>query len=247
MSVYIYDNAITQKLSDILDDTRISIVPFEVAFRKSGAISDDVRLPFVSVNRQGYSLTTQTKSFPGYMEGKYKQRVNPEQEVYFRNSYIPISINYTLDVVTRDRQENDELCRELILYIHRKPELIAQISYKNIAQRFGFHWFLGNDIIDNSEIAEFENRGQYYRSTMTLVVDEAQLFYIKTVNPIDNKTPIFDEDGKIVDPDSGEIITEEEYTRQFTKYKITFVAQELSETKPEEVIYTIPKDDGEYL
>lgn len=234
MSVYIYDKAITQKFKDILGDSRVSIVPFEAAFLKSGAVSEDVTLPFVSVNRQGYSLTEQTKSFPGYMQGKFNKRINPEQEVYFINSYIPISIQYNLDIVTRDRQENDELCRELILYIHRKPELLAEISYKDITQHFGFHWFLGNDIVDNSEIAEFENRGQYYRSTMSLVVDEAQLFYIKIINPLDDKKAEFDENGNLKDKD---------YQRQFSKYKITFVAQEYSDSKPEEVIYTIPKED----
>ena len=88
--------------------------------------------------------------------------------------------------------------------------------------------------MDNSEIAEFENRGQYYRSTMSLVVDEAQLFYIKIINPLDDKKAEFDENGNLKDKD---------YQRQFSKYKITFVAQEYSDSKPEEVIYTIPKED----
>ena len=87
-------------------------------------------------------------------------------------------------VVTRNREENDELCRELILYIHRHPELIAEVTYLGITQRFGFHWFLGNDIVDNSEIAEFENRGQYYRSTLSMVVDEAQLLYVEKYVPV---------------------------------------------------------------
>ena len=53
MSVYIYDKAIVEKFKEILGDPRISIVPFENAFRKSGVDGDDVTLPFVSISRQG--------------------------------------------------------------------------------------------------------------------------------------------------------------------------------------------------
>lgn len=238
MSVYIYDKAIEQKLKDILGDSRISIVPFEVAFRKSGANSkDDVKLPFVSVNRTGYSLSTLNKTITGYMVGKPKGIINPDQETYVRNSYIPINVNYTLDVVTRNRQENDELCRELIIYIHRNPELLAEVSYLNIIQRFGFHWFLGDDIVDNSEISDFENRGQYYRSTLSLLVDEAQLLYIKKINPLDdvpeNKIPPeFDDNGNLIkDPD-----------RMFTRFNINFIAQDILEKGEEIHIYNIPKE-----
>ena len=180
MSVYIYDKAITEKLKDILGDPRISIVPFENAFRKSGVDGDDVTLPFVSISRQGWGLTQQTKNITAYMVGKPKIK----NDIYYTNAYLPIQIQYNLDIVTRNREENDELCRELILYIHRHPELIAEVTYLGITQRFGFHWFLGNDVVDNSEISEFENRGQYYRSTLSMVVDEAQLLYVEKYIPV---------------------------------------------------------------
>lgn len=180
MSVYIYDKAIVEKFKEILGDPRISIVPFENAFRKSGVDGDDVTLPFVSISRQGWSLTQQTKNITAYMVGKSKTKNN----IYYTNAYLPIEIQYNMDIVTRNREENDELCRELILYIHRHPELIAEVTYLGITQRFGFHWFLGNDIVDNSEIAEFENRGQYYRSTLSMVVDEAHLLYVEKYVPV---------------------------------------------------------------
>ena len=62
MSIYIYDKAIIEKFKEILGDPRISIVPFESAFRRSGVDGDDVTLPFVSISRQGWSLTQQTKN-----------------------------------------------------------------------------------------------------------------------------------------------------------------------------------------
>ena len=180
MSIYIYDKAIIEKFKEILGDPRISIVPFESAFRKSGVDGDDVTLPFLSISRQGWSLTQQTKNITGYMVGKPKTK----NDIYYTNAYLPIEIHYNIDIVTRNREENDELCRELILYIHRHPELIAEVTYLGITQRFGLHWFLGNDVVDNSEISEFENRGQYYRSTLSMVVDEAQLIYVEKYVPV---------------------------------------------------------------
>ena len=180
MSIYIYDKAIIEKFKEILGDPRISIVPFESAFRKSGVDGDDVTLPFVSISRQGWSLTQQTKNITAYTVGKPKTK----NDIYYTNAYLPIEIHYNIDIVTRNREENDELCRELILYIHRHPELIAEVTYLGITQRFGFHWFLGNDVVDNSEISEFENRGQYYRSTLSMVVDEAQLIYVEKYVPV---------------------------------------------------------------
>ena len=180
MSIYIYDKAIIEKFKEILGDPRISIVPFESAFRKSGVDGDDVTLPFVSISRQGWSLTQQTKNITAYMVGKPKTK----NDIYYTNAYLPIEIHYNIDIVTRNREENDELCRELILYIHRHPELIAEVTYLGITQRFGFHCFLGNDVVDNSEISEFENRGQYYRSTLSMVVDEAQLIYVEKYVPV---------------------------------------------------------------
>lgn len=180
MSIYIYDKAIIEKFKEILGDPRISIVPFESAFRRSGVDGDDVTLPFVSISRQGWSLTQHTKNITAYMVGKPKTK----NDVYYTNAYLPIEIQYNIDITTRNREENDELCRELILYIHRHPELIAEVTYLGITQRFGFHWFLGNDVVDNSEISEFENRGQYYRSTLSMVVDEAQLIYVEKYVPV---------------------------------------------------------------
>ena len=180
MSIYIYDKAIIEKFKEILGDPRISIVPFESAFRRSGVDGDDVTLPFVSISRQGWSLTQHTKNITAYMVGKPKTK----NDIYYTNAYLPIEIQYNIDITTRNREDNDEFCRELILYVLRHPELIAEVTYLGITQRFGFHWFLGNDVVDNSEISEFENRGQYYRSTLSMVVDEAQLIYVEKYVPV---------------------------------------------------------------
>lgn len=174
MSVYSYDNALITTLKDVVGDERVSIIPFEQAFKRSGAVQDDVRLPFISVNRVGYSINRDVITQTGYMRGKLNYTVDEtNQQFYVQN--LPITINYTMDICTKERQTNDELTRELIWYFFRHPEFYARFNYKNIDHQFGFNVFLGNDIADNSEIADFDNRGQYYRSTLELIIDEAQL------------------------------------------------------------------------
>lgn len=206
MGVYLYDVALAEKFKEILGDSRVNVVPFEVAFRKSGAIADDIKFPFISINRPGWSLSNLNKSIMGYKVGKlFGVEVDGKPKV-FRNAYLPININYTIDICTRDRQENDELCRELILYFTRNPELMAKLSYGEVEQEFGFHVFIGENVVDNSEISDFETRGQYYRSTLEFLVDEAQLFVINPVSLI----------GEI-DPNAPLV---------FSKYKVEFIVSD---------------------
>ena len=60
-------------------------------------------------------------------------------------------------------------------------------------------------IVDNSEINEFENRGQYYRSTFEIVVDEAQIFMVKTTDYNKIKVTLKSYDAEGVEFDSEEI------------------------------------------
>lgn len=227
MGVYIYDTALAEKFKQILGDNRINVLPFEVAFRKSGAVSDDVIFPFISINRAGWSLSNLNRNIVAYKVGRLTQVKVGEEDKFFRNAYLPISINYTIDICTRNRQENDELCRELILYFTRNPELMAKVIYGEMEQEFGFHVFLGENITDNSEISDFETRGQYYRSTLEFVVDEAQLFIITPVEGIK------DPDSDPNDPNAPLI---------FSKYRIEFVVSDKigNEEKTE---FFIPREE----
>ena len=185
MSVYLYDESLIARLrslmSQILDDERPSIIPSEKAFTKSGHVDDEVALPFISVWRDQVQLISMNRTITGYRQGKQMQL--DEDDIITAFQYIPIRISYQLDVVTRTRQQNDELWRELVWYFTLYPNQSIEVEWEidsvPQSQTIKYNVFLGEDIVDNSELMEFEERGQYYRSTLNLIVDEAQLFFLR--------------------------------------------------------------------
>ena len=94
--------------------------------------------------------------------------------------YLPIHINYQLDVFTRTRQENDELTRELLWYFTLYPQLSLTIPY-GLDMPITWNLFFSDDVTDNSQIAEFESSGQYYRTTLNCYTDEGKLYLVNTV------------------------------------------------------------------
>lgn len=196
MSVYFYDKAITDRMRQIIRDDRVDIITPEKAFSKSLHKDDDIQMPAVSLYRPSYSLSVLNRSMPGYRQGIY---TNDTEGKLYSTQYLPITINYQCDVYTRTRIQNDELVRELLWYFTLYPQLKMTIDYQNYKQSFTFNVFLGDQLTDNSDINEFENRGQYYRTTFEMVVDEAQLFKVNVESYDEVKCTVI-----AVSPDGGE-------------------------------------------
>lgn len=88
---------------------------------------------------------------------------------------IPIQINWQLDIITRDRESNDNLLRELIFHYINYPTLEITIPY-GLDINHNFNIFFDSDIDDNSDIVNHMNKGEYFRSTMSLYTDDAYLW-----------------------------------------------------------------------
>lgn len=176
MSVYLYDTAITERIRNVLQDPNIHIVPSEKMFTKSKDANDNPAFPAVSIFRPSYSLSTLNKSISGYRIGRHEY--SAESNKLYATQTLPITINYQVDVWTKDRIQNDELVRELIWFYTLYPQQKLTLTYENYRRDFTFNCFVNEEITDNSNISEFEDKGQYYRTTFTLVVDEAQLFMV---------------------------------------------------------------------
>ena len=92
-----------------------------------------------------------------------------------RAQVIPITINYRLSVWSKDRVTNDALVRELLFYYHLRPSLMVYVGHGlNIAHKFNIYFNSG--IEDNSDIANFNNNGTYFRQDMTFYTDDAYLW-----------------------------------------------------------------------
>ena len=123
MSVYLYDEALINRIRTVINDNTVSVIPFEKVFTKQADAHDDPPMPIVSVYRQGYSLTNNgTRNIVGYRSGRFNDVQDGEAVIRYRQQYIPITIRYQIDVWTRTRQQNDEFVRELIWFFMLYPE-----------------------------------------------------------------------------------------------------------------------------
>lgn len=160
-----------------MKDNRVSVISADRAFNKAGSINDQVKLPLVTVWRPGYSFYDTVNTTAGIFRGT-PATISDDQTSITSLQYLPLHIDYQLDVFTRTREENDELVREIIWYFKLYPQIKITIPY-NLNKPITFNIFFNSDITDNSELTEFENRGQYYRSTLSMYTDEGKLFKVR--------------------------------------------------------------------
>lgn len=181
MSVYLYDEAIVNRIKSVLGNQEINIITAEKAFSKSMESQDSPQLPAISLYRDKFTLTKEVRNMPSYRTGRTEAS---EDNLVYRTQSLPITINYQIDVWTRKREQNDEFVRDLIWFFTLFPEHKLTLRYAGFVRAVKFNTFLEEDIVNNSQINDFEDKGQVYRSTLGLYVDEAQLFMVTPVNQV---------------------------------------------------------------
>lgn len=187
VGVYAYDLALVNDLRARFNlnkdgtpktNNNVYITPVDNVFNIIGDIeSDRIEFPLVSLTRIGWSLRDTKPEFMEKAGALYDVRKGTKDDKLkqVRLQAIPISINYQLDVWTRTRIDNDALTREIIWYYTLNPQLLVDIPHGLDIQHV-FNVFFENDIEDNSDIVEHQNRGQFFRQTLGLYVDDAYLW-----------------------------------------------------------------------
>lgn len=107
---------------------------------------------------------------------KVYQRIGDDNNVQdIRAAVIPITVNWRLSVWTRDRITNDAIVREILWYYHLRPTLMVYVPHGlNMAHKFNIYFNSG--IEDNSDIANHNTNGTYFRQDLTLYTDDAYLW-----------------------------------------------------------------------
>ncbi len=174
MSIYLYDKSVVDVMRTWNRDNIISITSTDVLFpfRADASGTDRVTLPAISMSRLGVELLANSKR-PMNADG-YAYRVESDRTGKLRS--VPIRIRWQLDIYTKNRQENDNLVREIILKLIAQPTFEIPIPYNNadISHKFNVH--IAPDIVDNSQIPEHLEVGEYFRSTLEIYTDDAYLF-----------------------------------------------------------------------
>lgn len=174
MSVYLYDNALVEKLKSVTQDSRIRVIPPEDTISLLAQIDKDkVEFPAIIVTRGQVSLFQNTRNQYAYLKGE-SVRLNEDSTVT-KIKPLPMRITWTINIYAVDRYSCDEITRELVFYLMTYPRCFVQVPYGiDVPQNFDL--ILDNDIEDNSDLANFSELGEYFRETLTVYTENAHMF-----------------------------------------------------------------------
>lgn len=184
-----YDDAIVNKLRSITGDDRIAVVPPESLFRYIATSTGDdrVKAPMVALTRLDYTLTRRSRT-PASSQGVPIGRSSDGKKID-ELQFIPVQIDYQLDIITRNRDDNDLLTSEIIFYFTNHPTLLVEIG-KGANVKHKFSIFFNETVEDNSDIESHISKGEYFRSTLSFYTTDAYLWKSTKEKPVYRIDPV---------------------------------------------------------
>lgn len=176
MSVYLYDEAIVDRLRKVTGDSRIHIVPPDLSVSFFAQFDKDkVEYPAIVVSR-GSTINVN--------QGLYNQvsllkgqtvRLNSDENTVSKIKTLPIRVEWNIDVYAVDRYTCDEIVRELVFYLMTYPRFSVKVPYGvDIDQNFDI--VVSPEISDNTDLVEFPNTGEIFRETIGIYTENAHLY-----------------------------------------------------------------------
>lgn len=174
MSVYLYDQALVDKLVSVTGDDRIMVIPPSDTISLLAQINKDkVTFPAIVVTRGPIKMFTDTRNQVAYLKGE-TARFNRDSTAT-KMKLLPIRIDWTINIYAVDRYSCDEITRELVFYLMTYPRCFVNVPYGvDIPQNFDL--ILDPNIEDNSDLENFSNTGEYFRTTLSLYTENAHYF-----------------------------------------------------------------------
>lgn len=187
--VYLYDEALLNKLKSWTEKTNVYIMGPEETTRTFEMIADsngdkNITLPLICLRRKGgYQINTLSNVNKTVMtyDGLMLQ-ANEEKSVTL--NAIPITISYQLDIYCKYLKEADMYAREFIFNIINHPTVKVVIPYNDLNYEHNFNIKLGQEVEDNSDIPEILFKGEYSKLSLSLDVDDAYLWDVKVRNNV---------------------------------------------------------------
>lgn len=178
--IYLYDTALLNRLKRWFNNPNITISgDTKALFTSQADINENDSFPFplVAVTRADTIGLLETNKKPKSFRSQKFDLVSDKTQINVLNA-IPINLAYQIDIYTRHRLENDNILRELVFKIINNPSL--EIEIPNSGEKtHRFNMRLRDTIIDNSDIPEHLIRGEYFRTTLEIFIDDAHLFEYK--------------------------------------------------------------------
>lgn len=189
MSAKFYDDALVDKILKWLpEEYQLRVLKPEETkrlFKINADLRNDkaMELPFIALSRKSTIRILRTGKQPLSYDGMKIRLYDREGNEIHKDSAlklngIPMTLEYQLDIYTRNLDEAEEYVRNLTFKFINNPELTITIPYNDCKVMHNSTIYIDNDIEDTSDIPERLVPGEFSRYTMTLTIDNAYLFSV---------------------------------------------------------------------
>lgn len=184
MSVYLYDEALVQKLKGWTENTQVNVYSPDDTRRLFEVIADNtndkpIQLPIICLRRKPGINVLHTGKKPLSFDG---MKLDATTERALKLSAIPIKVEYQLDIYARYFKEADEFLRNITFNIINYPKLEVVIPYNGFDIKHNGYINMSENIEDNSNIPERLISGQFTRFTFNISIDDAYLWDARVRN-----------------------------------------------------------------
>ena len=184
MSVYLYDEALVQKLKGWTENTQVNVYSPDDTRRLFEVIADNtndkpIQLPIICLRRKPGINVLHTGKKPLSFDG---MRLDATTERALKLNAIPIKVEYQLDIYARYFKEADEFLRNITFNIINYPKLEVVIPYNGFDIKHSGFIHMSENIEDNSNIPERLISGQFTRFTFNISIDDAYLWDARVRN-----------------------------------------------------------------
>lgn len=205
MAIYLYDEAVTNKIKKWVKDPNLTITsPNETRrlFEYRADINGDrpIQLPLVALRRDpNIQLRNANKHSPTF-DGVVVQATTKKVETL---NVVPITITYQLDIYCRYTREADEYARNFIFNLINYRKVTVEIPYNDSHIEHDSNITIIGDLVDNSDIPERLIPGEFTRYTITFMIDDAYLFSVPIRDAITIETETVVKLENSTDTDEG--------------------------------------------
>ena len=195
MSINLYDSALVEKIKKWVKNDSIRILKPDESRRLFEIVADEnndapIKLPLISISRAREVTILNTQKQPKSYDGIL---LHSDGSRGISLNAIPIKLEYQVDIYAGTIEEADELLRQFVYKFINNPTFTIQIQYNGIDYHHNFNIYMGNEVVDNSDIQEKLFPDQLTRYTINLMTDDAYLFYA----PIGDNVVVEDMDMEV--------------------------------------------------
>jgi len=156
----------------------VKIVPPEEVLGIAAQIKEDqLNFPIVALTRTNPQIDTTRTNFTAMNRGVFAVMDAEKNEIYNERA-VPITLSYTLTILTTNTADRDELVRELIFKYTNEFFLSITLPYEvERVMRFGIVIDRESDIDYSSGSPEYLQSGQLYQAMIQLNIHGAVLVH----------------------------------------------------------------------